>query len=340
MTLLNEAETIQSTLDAIEAQTRTPDQIVIFDGGSTDGTWETLQAWTADHPSYVVKSKPGANIANGRNMAISAAEGPIIAVTDGGCALDPNWLEELTKPFVRLDVDISMGFYRSDPQSRFERIFSCLNLPDAVEINPDKFMPSSRSVAFKKYVWERTGGYPEWLPIGEDMYFNVQGVKGGFRRKFAPDAIVSWRLRPDLPSTLRQYYRYAEGDGQANMYPRRHALRFGTYIGGIAFAGVAVSHKRVLLALPAAVGLYRMLPAYKRAWRRLSPNEVAIAAFALPVCEMLVDGAKMAGYLAGLPKREKRDEGKPSDAGHRPPGAGSGKRFDFRRQGSAHRRRP
>lgn len=339
MTVLNEAETIRSTLEAIQAQTRAPDQIVIVDGGSTDATLEILQDWAANHPDLVVKSRPGANISNGRNMAISAAAGPIIAVTDAGCTLDPSWLEELTKPFVRLDVDLSMGFYRPDPQSRFERIFACLNLPDADEIDPERFMPSSRSVAFKKYVWERSGGYPEWLAIGEDMYFNFSIGKQGFRRQFAPLAIVSWRLRPDLPSTLKQYFHYAHGDGKANMYPRRHAARFAAYAGGVAFLTLVAPRRPVLLALPAALGIYRMLPAYRRARRRLSPNEAVIAAFALPTYEMLVDAAKMAGYLAGSIKRETHDEGKPSDAGHRPPGAGSGKRFDLRRPGSAQRRK-
>ena len=104
-----------------------------------------------------------------------------------------------------------MGFYRSAPRSRFERLSDCLNMPDADEIDPDRFMPSSRSVAFRRPVFEQVGGYPEWLPVGEDMWLNHQMVAAGARRRFAPDAIVRWRLQPDLRSFARQYYGYAGG---------------------------------------------------------------------------------------------------------------------------------
>lgn len=302
MTLLNEAGTIGPTLEAIDSQTRAADQTVIVDGGSTDGTLEIVQAWAADRPSVVVRTKPGANIAAGRNAAIEQAHGPIIAVTDAGCTPDSHWLEELTRPFARLDIDVSMGFYRPDPRSRFERVFSCLNLPDAEEIDPSRFMPSSRSVAFKKYVWERTEGYPEWLAVGEDMYFNLLVVKKGFGRSFAPAAVVRWRLRPDLRSTLSQYFFYAQGDGKAAMFPRRHALRFATYAGGAALLAAA-ARRPALALLPAAAGALRMMPAFRRAWRRLDTGEALAATLALPALELLVDFAKMAGYLSGLRKR-------------------------------------
>ncbi len=159
-------------------------------------------------------------------------------------------------------------------------------------------MPSSRSVAFRKDIWEKAGGYPEWLAIGEDMYFNFRVLDTGARRAFAPGAMVRWRLRPDLPSTLRQYFRYARGDGRAGMYPSRHALRFGTYAGAAGFAALAARRPALLAAVPVAVGA-RMMPAYRRAYNRLDLAEAALALAALPVLELLIDLAKMAGYVSG-----------------------------------------
>jgi glycosyltransferase involved in cell wall biosynthesis len=303
VTMLNEASTVDDLIKAVEAQTRVPDEIVIVDGGSGDGTLEMLQGWASSHPGVIVKSLPGANISTGRNAAIKEAAGPVIAATDAGCTPEPEWLEELVKPFGTQQVDVVMGFYQPDSRSRFERIAGCLNLPDAEEIKPEQFMPSSRSVAFTKKIWEQAGGYPEWLNIGEDMYFNFRVLEQGARRVFAPEAVVRWRLRPDLASTLRQYFRYAEGDGKAGMYPRRHALRFLTYAGGGLFLGVS-ARRPVLLWIPAALGAARMLPAYRRAWRRLPPAEATAATVALPALELLVDLAKIAGYLSGRGARE------------------------------------
>jgi glycosyltransferase involved in cell wall biosynthesis len=298
VTLLNEADTVEGLLQAIQSQTRAPDEVVFVDGGSTDGTLELLERWAGSRTGVTVKSLPGTNIAAGRNAAVELAAGPVIAVTDAGCTPEPEWLERLTEPFGRKDLDMVMGFYRPDPRSRFERIVGCLNLPDAAEIDPDKFMPSSRSVAFAKSLWQKAGGYPEWLDIGEDMYFNFRVVELGAARAFAPAAVVRWRLRPTLKATLRQYFRYAEGDGRAGMYPRRHALRFAAYAGGLLVAGPAVRRRSLLLG-PTALGALRMLPAYRRAWRRLDPAEALIAVAALPALELLIDVAKMSGYLSG-----------------------------------------
>ena len=297
-TLLNEASGLKEMLDAIDGQTRAPDEVVIVDGGSTDGSLEILRAWAGGRPEIRIESRRGANISAGRNAAIRLATGDVIAVTDFGCTLDSGWLAALAAGFEETGADVVMGFYTPDPRSRFERIVSCLNLPEASEVDPDRFMPSSRSVAFRKTVWEKAGGYPEWLAIGEDMYFNFRVLDTGAKRFFAPDALVRWRLRPDLRSTLKQYFRYGEGDGRAGMYPRRHALRFGTYAAAAGFFAVAARRPALFAALPAAVGI-RMAPAYRRAFKRLDPAEAATALAALPVLELLIDLAKMAGYVSG-----------------------------------------
>ena len=122
-------------------------------------------------------------------------------------------------------------------------------------------------------------------------------------REFAPGAVVRWRLRPDLQSTLRQYFRYAEGDATAGMYPRRHAIRFATYAAGATVVATA-RRRRALPFLAAALGILRMSPAYRRAWRRLEPDEAILALLALPALELAIDCAKMAGYVSGLRRRK------------------------------------
>ncbi len=252
----------------------------------------------------IVAAAAGANIAAGRNAAIRRAAGPIVAVTDAGCIPGPEWLAALVAGFATPGTDVVMGFYRPDPRSGFERFLAYVNLPGVDEIDPAKFMPSSRSVAFHKAAWEKAGGYPEWLAIGEDMYFNFRLLDAGAQRVFAPTAIVRWRLRPNLRSCLKQYYRYARGDGIAGMYPRRHLMRFATYTGGLALAALAVTRPVLFIALAAAV-VMRMIPAY----RRLPRRDFLLGLVALPLLEVALDAAKMAGYLAGLTRRGDRDRG-------------------------------
>jgi glycosyltransferase involved in cell wall biosynthesis len=302
VTVRNEAASIRELLSSIDAQTRAPDEVVIVDGGSTDGTQKLLDEWT--NPSRVVLSEPGANIARGRNTAIARAAGDVVAVTDAGCVLEKDWLERLAGA---LDgADVAMGFYEPIAATFFERVTTCLTLPDAGQIDPSAFMPSSRSVAFTKDLWTRAGGYPEWLDIGEDMYFNFAVLRTGARRVFVPDAIARWHTRPTLGAFLRQYFRYARGDAIAGMYPRRHAVRFGSYAASALLVALAVTRWPLLAAIPAFGMTAWLRPAFGRAWRRMSGAGRVGAFVLMPFLLVAQDIAKMAGYAAGLPHRRKR----------------------------------
>jgi glycosyltransferase involved in cell wall biosynthesis len=301
LTVLGEKATIGELLSTIDAQTRQPDEVVVVDGGSHDGTVEALQAWAAGSPARTVLVVPGANISAGRNAAVAATTAEVIAVTDAGCRLDPSWLERLVAPLADPQVAVAMGFYRPDAHSTFERLVSCLNLPDADEVDPQSFLPSARSVAYRREVFDVVGGYPEWLAIGEDMHFDLAMVAAGFRREFVPGAVVHWRLRSDLRSFVRQYYRYARGDGIAGMHARRHAARFATY--GLLLASLAgPARGRRLAAVPVGGLLWWSRPTLPRARRRLG-RAWPVAVPALPVLTLAMDAAKMAGYVAGTVRR-------------------------------------
>jgi GT2 family glycosyltransferase len=286
-------------LGSLAAQTRAPDEVVVVDGGSTDGTADRLRA----AEGVTVLEERGANIARGRNLAIGASTHDVIAVTDADCVLEPRWLERLVAP-LEGDADVAMGYYRPIEDGFLQSCMAAVNLPDAEEIDEATFMPSGRSVAFRREAIEAAGGYPEWLDIGEDMYVNHRWRELGLRMRFVPDAIVQWRLRPSLADTWRQYFRYARGDAISGMYAERHAIRFGVYGAGL----YAASTRGVLrkVAALAGAGAYAAGPLRRAAARFEDPAERARALVAVPALMAFVDAAKMAGFLAGLtaPRRD------------------------------------
>jgi glycosyltransferase involved in cell wall biosynthesis len=308
-TVLNEIDTVGDLLASIDRQTRRPDEVVVVDGGSRDGTVEALQAWADAAPERTVLVVPGAGISAGRNRAVAATTADVLAVTDAGCTLEPDWLEHLVAPLEDPAVAVAMGFYRPDARTRFEVLVSCLNLPDAHEVDPEAFLPSARSVAYRRAVFDDVGGYPEWLAIGEDMLFDLALVRAGHRRVFVPEAVVHWRLRSDVRSFLRQYYRYARGDGIAGMHPRRHAARFATY-GSLLAALLGPRRTRPLAAVPLAGLAWWLRPTLPRARRRLG-REWPLALVAVPPLTVAMDAAKMAGWAAGTARRL-AGEGPPS----------------------------
>jgi glycosyltransferase involved in cell wall biosynthesis len=305
VTVYNERSSVRRLLDSLAAQSRRPDQIVIVDGGSNDGTLEILTQYAANQAlPLLVISQPGANISQGRNTAISRAQSTLIAVTDAGVRLTHDWLAALVEPFERhLDTTAVAGFFVPDTQTPFEIAMGATVLPDRSDIDPDTFMPSSRSVAFRKSAWSKVGGYPEWLDYCEDLIFDlaIRDRFGPFY--FAPNALVHFQPRTNARAFFLQYYRYARGDGKANLWPKRHAIRYLTYL--VFLPGLlvlAATHSPWwLLGLLLGGAAYVRTP-YRRLTQALrgQPPGTRVYAYVLVPCIRLIgDVAKMIGYPAG-----------------------------------------
>ncbi|MGH2766896.1 MAG: glycosyltransferase [Actinomycetota bacterium] len=280
-------------LASVAAQTRSPDETVVVDGGSTDGTLEALRE--ADGLTLI--EEPGANIARGRNLAVRAAAHDAIAVSDADCVLEPDWLERLIEPLEQ-GADVSMGVYRPLARTFFEACAAAISIREPEEVREDTFMPSARSLAFRREAFERAGGYPEWMELGEDMYVNHRWRELGVRMDLARGAVVHRRPRPTLSAYWRQFAGYAEHDAVGGMHTGRHAIRFAVY-GGLAAA--VASRRRGLLGLAAAAAAAYAACPIRRAWRRMpSAGDRLGAAVAIPALMAVTDLAKMAGYLRGL----------------------------------------
>jgi glycosyltransferase involved in cell wall biosynthesis len=296
VTVLDEAGSIDALMDSIASQTRAPDEIVIVDGGSRDGTVERLQAWSARLPVRVIEA-PAASIARGRNLAIQATTAELIAVTDAGVRLAPDWLEQLLA-CVSPDVDVVSGFFVPEVESLFEKAMAATVLPALEDVRAERFLPSSRSVLFRRVAWHEVGGYPEWLDYCEDLVFDLALRREGCRFEFGHTAVVHFRPRGTLKSFFVQYFRYARGDGKADLWRGRHAIRYGVYA-----AALLMARRRLgwlMLALGAVA--YTRRP-YQRLLPMLAGESAPRAARALmlvPIIRLVGDVAKMLGYPVGL----------------------------------------
>ncbi len=175
-------------------------------------------------------------------------------------------------------------------------------LPTVEEIRPERFYPSSRSVAFTRQAWALAGGYPEWLDYCEDLLFDFALEDEGCRQAWAPDALVHFRPRSSPRAFWLQYYRYARGDGKADLWRTRHFVRYATYLG--LPVGLLLARRRPWLLLPLllAAGMY-----VRRPYLRLIPQLASLdrrgrltALAWVPGIRLLGDLAKMAGYPVGL----------------------------------------
>ncbi len=300
-TVLNEGQSIRRLLDSLAAQTRQPDEVLIVDGGSHDDTVATIEAY-ADRLPLRVEVKPGANISEGRNAAVMLARGDIIASTDAGVRLDPGWLAHIVAPLeANPEMQVVSGFFVPDPHTPFEIAMGAVVLPRADEINPATFLPSSRSVAFRRAAFMAIGGYPEWLDYCEDLVFDFR-LKDKFAPfGWAPEALAHFRPRPNLHAFYLQYYRYARGDGKADLWRRRHLIRYSTYLALLPLLLLmGAKHNPWWLLLILVGGVAMLRRPYRRLLREQTIGTMIRVGWWVPIIRITGDIAKMIGYPAGL----------------------------------------
>lgn len=306
-TVLNEGDNIHHMMNGLLKQTRHPDEIIIVDGGSQDNTVETIRSYQDRLPIKVLV-REGCNISEGRNTAIDTATGDILVITDAGTRLSENWLKNITQPMLdNSDVTVVAGFFKADPHNTFETAMGATVLPLEAEIDPATFLPSSRSIALRKSAAQAVNGYPEWLDYCEDLIFDMRLQKTQPPFVFAPGALVYFRPRETLTSYFKQYYRYARGDGKANLWRKRHIIRYITYFvaAPIILLLSVLIHPLFLLLFVVGGAVYFYQP-----YRRLvivmqdnpekSPFAWIVAFLLIPMIRVVGDIAKMIGYPAGL----------------------------------------
>lgn len=278
-TVLNEEKDIKSFLDSIENQTLLPDEIIVVDAGSTDGTIAIIKK----HSSVRLILKKVANRSLGRNLAIESAKHSIIAVSDVGCTLDKDWLKRITKPFESSKVDAVAGFYKVKAKTVFQKCLAPFVAIMSDKLNLNTYLPSSRSLAFKKSAWRKVGGYPEDLNYCEDLSF-AKNLKAKTNLVVEPKALVYWQMVESLKDYFYQIQNYATGDVQAKYKPHIKKI-ISVYLRYLIF-----------IIFPSLFFLYLFWPVFKHYSYVKTPKAIAY----LPLVQLTTDLGIIVGSLKGV----------------------------------------
>lgn len=340
ITVKNEEGSIGRLLDSLLGQTKKPDEIVIVDGGSTDKTVEIINHYQKKF-SGIRLLKEKCTRGKGRNLAVEVARGKIIAMTDAGCVARNDWLEKITEPLIHLGgnqftsgetrltpevsrevhlggVQVVAGFYKMIAKNSMQKAMRVFlgTLPRDFNIG---FLPSTRSIAFRKSIWEKVRGFPEEISTAEDTVFNYKLIKNKAKISRVKDAVVEWGMPTLITNFYLSIFNYARGDAKSKIW---------------IFPGKDLaSHniKAIFIILRYLIGLGLLISLFWFPY--LSTNLIQIGTLGLFVYlliaarkaglwgilfQLVTDFAVMRGFIAGLCSRPPRRKPSATVRGVRP----------------------
>lgn len=209
----NEAGSIECLMSSVAAQMRRPDEMIVVDGGSEDGTPEIVEEWLKRRSLSdwarvlrVDEATPG----KGRNIGAANARYDWIAFTDAGIRVEEPWLERLVEVAERDDqIDVVYGSYEPEADMFFERCAALAYVaPKRLREGRQMRGPAIVSSLIRREVWEAVGGFPD-LRAAEDLIFMEAVERKGYKIAWAPQAVVWWRMPPNFGSVFRRFALYS-----------------------------------------------------------------------------------------------------------------------------------
>jgi len=255
----NSATTVEKTLESIVAQTRKPDEIVVVDGNSKDGTIDIVKRY-----SIKLVTEPGLGFGHARNLGAKNAEGDIIFFIDSDCYADSKWVEKILPHFSNPRIAAVTGPTRlwnmNHGVARFLAVVGGrMNMPTSqrfVKIAP------TMNFAIRREVVSEIGGFDESLFRGEDTELSYK-VSKRYKILYEPEAVIWFKGSPTLRIASKKCVNHFIGVGQlfAKYGFNRLFVRFSLPVRGIILIAALVS---LLLTLVQRVPWF--VPALLLAW--------------------------------------------------------------------------
>ncbi len=199
---LNEAKRLPALLQALQAQTRPPDEIIVADAGSQDETTAIAQRAGA-------RVTRGGRPAAGRNAGARVAQGNLLLFLDADVLPPPFFLETFLREFHRRHLDVAAPLIAPlEPTAINFLVCEITNLYLQVMEPISPHAPGFCLLA-RHEIHERIGGFDETVLLAEDhRYAQMAAQIGRFGMINTVKIPVSMR-RLEKEGLVRLAFKYA-----------------------------------------------------------------------------------------------------------------------------------
>ena len=199
-------------------------EIVIVDGGSTDGTLDIVnelqELYNTDSFHIIVVNNPKKILSAGWNIGIKSAKGKFVTRIDAHATAAPDFIEKSIETMNRVDAACVGGKLTSISLNGEEDIISyVLSSPFGVGNSSfrvsevEGYADTAVYGLYKKEIFEKAGYFDETMVRNQDIEMHNRIKREGEKFYFNPAIKSTYYTRNTVKKMLRQAF----GNGQWNM---------------------------------------------------------------------------------------------------------------------------
>lgn len=228
---LNAESEIGPLLDALLSQGRKPDEILVVDSASDDGTQDIVRGYTDEGVRLRVIRREDFDHGGTRHGALLETSGDfVLFLTQDAVPADNAYIDNLLKPFEDPEVAMASGRQLPKPGARrYVQLVQEFNYPpepnvrsaeDIPRLGIKSFFASDACSAYRRTAYLAAGGFERPLNTNEDMLMAATLLHSGWKVAYAADACV---LHSHNLSPREQYRRNRE----VGIFLARHRDKLG-----------------------------------------------------------------------------------------------------------------
>lgn len=209
---------IRPLFESLASQDARPEEIVVVDSSSKDGTLEAVQGYAGKF-NLMTRTIPGREFNHGgtRNLSAGMASGEILVFMSQDIVLQGNrclssLLGGYREPAIASVYGKQVPYPDHSPVNRYLRHY---NYPER-EIVRDKanahqygikaYFNSNSFSSYRKDAFEKLGGFDPDIIFGEDTVFTKKLIDSGYKVMYTPDAAVMHSHDYSILETFRRYF--------------------------------------------------------------------------------------------------------------------------------------
>lgn len=219
---------IRQCLDSILFQDFRDYEVIIIDGGSTDGTLEILEEYSRAHANFQFFINPNTTIGRARAHGMTHVQGNLIVFLDSDCVLPvSNWISDMIVGIDSKKIAGVFTFGKYNPRDPSILRYSILSNPyrKAIQntlIGSHNYIPiGTGHIIIRRQLIEEAGGFQD-LVAAEDIEVTYKIAKMGYLFKYMPGLEVYHYHVSSLSQLIKKNKRNISGGMNSTVWKAQY----------------------------------------------------------------------------------------------------------------------